>query len=247
MNTTTATIIQQRLRTLLLMLVAATAFIPVHAQLIYDWSREGDEVRDTVYLFQSWDGIMDLEADAMLINPLMLAYTPYDIEIRGDDKESKDLITNQSIAALVNDSIWLINSKYLQKHFKGDAKKLDDYVPLFYNDKVAFAVWIGYSTAKQILGGLLGDSEMFDNDPYTDPADYYYIDFDLMRVDKVDAKTLSSLLSDYPDLQMRYEGMKDYKEGYVIEDYFLQYIDRVTQDPTKPYILELINPAPPIE
>ena len=36
------------------------------------------------------------------------------------------------------DSIWLINSKYLKKNFKGDVKGLDGFIPVFFNDRVAF-------------------------------------------------------------------------------------------------------------
>ena len=45
---------------------------------------------------------------------------------------------------------------------------------------------------------------------------------------------------DYHDLQVRYEGMKDYKKPEIIEDYFYKYIDRVTGDFMKPYILDLV-------
>ena len=58
---------------------------------------------------------------------------------------------------------------------------------------------------------------------------------------KVNHSYLSELLEDYHDLQMRYEGMKDYKKQYIIEDYFFKYIDRATGDVMHPYILELVD------
>ncbi len=56
---------------------------------------------------------------------------------------------------------------------------------------------------------------------------------------RVTHEYLSELLEDYPDLQMRYEGMKDYKKREIIEDYFFKYIDRATEDIMRPYILDL--------
>jgi hypothetical protein len=52
---------------------------------------------------------------------------------------------------------------------------------------------------------------------------------------------LSELLSEYHDLQMRYEGMKDYKKREIIEDYFYKFIDRATEDIMRPYILDLVG------
>ena len=48
-------------------------------------------------------------------------------------------------------------------------------------------------------------------------------------------------MTDYHDLKVRYEGMKDYKKRYIIEDYFYKYIDRASQDFMRPYILDLVG------
>jgi len=228
-------------------LVALLMSLPAGAQTTQ--TAQTSVPSDTVYLFKSWENILDGYADAMLVDPQIVAYTPYDVEFFTDDEELQELIHKDVIAATLGDSIWLINSQWLKDNFKGDAKKLDDFVPLFFNEKVALAVYASYSASvgMQILGGLMGDSEMFDPDPDNNPADYYYIDFDMKRVDKVDHKTLSDLLNDYHDLKMRYEGMKNYKDRKVIQNYLMEYVDRVSQDPTKPDILELINPAGPIQ
>ena len=69
---------------------------------------------------------------------------------------------------------------------------------------------------------------------------FYYIDFLQKKVLRINHSALSGLLEDYHDLQMRYEGMKDYKKSYVIEDFFYRYIDRVAADPMRPYILDLV-------
>ena len=58
---------------------------------------------------------------------------------------------------------------------------------------------------------------------------------------RVNSDYLSELLEDYHDLQMRYEGMKDYKKDYIIEDYFFKYIDRASEDFMHPNILDLVE------
>jgi hypothetical protein len=75
----------------------------------------------------------------------------------------------------------------------------------------------------------------------TFPVDYYYIDFKNGRVRKVTHNYLSELLEDYHDLQMRFEGMKDYKKRYMVEEFFFRYIERVTDDVMQPYILDLVE------
>ena len=59
---------------------------------------------------------------------------------------------------------------------------------------------------------------------------------------KITPSSLSELLEDYHDLQMRYEGMKDYKKREIMLDYFFKYIERANQDVMKPYILDLFPP-----
>ena len=58
---------------------------------------------------------------------------------------------------------------------------------------------------------------------------------------RVTPEVLSRLLEDYHDLQMRYEGMKDYKKRPVIEDFFFQFVDRATEDLMRPFILDLTD------
>lgn len=43
-------------------------------------------------------------------------------------------------------------------------------------------------------------------------------------------------------LKMCFEGMRDYKNPEIIEDYFYRYIDRISQDDSRPRILDF-NPS----
>jgi hypothetical protein len=72
-------------------------------------------------------------------------------------------------------------------------------------------------------------------------VDYYYFDFKNRELRKVSSSVLSELLEDYHDLQMRYEGMKDYKKKYMIEEFFMKYVDRASQDFMRPYIVDLVE------
>ena len=54
-------------------------------------------------------------------------------------------------------------------------------------------------------------------------------------------KFLVKLLADYPDLKMRFEGLKDQKSQFVIMDFFLDYVERACDDPMRPLIIDLVE------
>lgn len=192
------------------------------------------EPHDTVYFYETWEQIMEQAPCAAIEDPWIDPITPYEVIIEVDDERLNNKIWDNAIAATLGDSIWLINSEYLKREFKGDAKRLNAFIPFFFNDKVAYAVYNGGFSVKDILFGMT-DGE------YDAGMDYYYIDFENRKVIKVTSSSLVDLLEDYHDLQMRYEGMKDYKKQPIIEDYFFKYIDRVTSDVMRPYILDLMG------
>ena len=192
------------------------------------------EVLDTVYFYQSWEQMMYFQPVAMLINPYIEAYTPFEVHIYSDDQQvNRHLAETGFIAVSLGDSIWLANSEYIKDNFNGDVGQFDGLVPLFYDEKTAFLTNPGKLSVKNILFGET------DEDDYN--VDYFYIDFQKRKVKRVTHKYLSQLLEDYHDLQMRYEGRKDYKKHEIIEDYFFKYIDRVSQDVLKPYLLDIVE------
>lgn len=199
-----------------------------------------DEQIDTVFLYGSWESIMYQEPTSLLLNPEIQIYTPYQVDIVTYDKEIDNHVYSDFIAATLGDSTWLINGEYLKKNFKGDTRHLDGFMPLFFNNKVAFAVFVGYDEPNSVTSVLFGSEYLSDED-YENNKNYYYIDFENELVRKVDHKVMSDLLKDYHHLQMRYEGMKDYKKKYIIEDYFYKFIEQATNDPMRPYILDIVN------
>ena len=185
---------------------------------------------DTVYFYETWEQMFMLEPDTMIVNPVIEDYSPYEIYLKTNDKKINKKIDKVYIAACLGDSLWVINNKYLRKNFKGDSKKLHGYIPLVFNEKMAYAI------NEEWFYASIGDIDFSVYDDY-----YYYIDFEHGKVRYIDHKALSGLLTDYPDLKMRFESMKDYKEMSIVKDYFLQYVDRVSDDVMRPEILDLVS------
>lgn len=134
--------------------------------------------------------------------------------------DNKDV--DKHIVASLDSTAWRINSKYLKKEFSGDGSLLRGFVPLSFNDRVAYAIYLPWD---DFAGGL----------------EYYYIDFQKRKVNKVTHKFLVKLLADYPDLKMRFEGLKDQKSQFVIMDFFLDYVERACDDPMRPLIIDLVE------
>lgn len=189
-----------------------------------------DMPHDTVYFYNSWERVLEQAPSAVSVDPYF-EMAPFEVYFETGDESFNERIIPQSVAATIGDSIWLVNSKYLKKNFKGDAGQLYNFVPLYFNDKVAFATYSGSFSVKDLFFGSSDEPQ----------ADYYYIDFANRKVRRVTPAVLSELLEDYHDLQMRYEGMKDYKKRYIIEDYFFKFVDRATSDVMRPFILDLVD------
>ena len=190
---------------------------------------------DTIYFYKTWEQMLYLQPSAYIVNPIIIAETPFEIYIETGYDEANQAIEKDYLALSQGDSLFLINSNYIKDFFKGDVKGLNGFIPLFFNDKVAYLTANGPLTVKDILFGNDRDGVT----PYTQA--FYYLDFVNRTVKHVTHSYLSELLTDYHDLKVRYEGMKDYKKQYVIEDYFYKYIDRATQDFMHPYILDLVS------
>ena len=205
---------------------------------------------DSLFVYNSWESIMDQWPDTVVINPEIAIWTPYDFEFEANDKETTRMLKKETVAVAIGDTTWLINTEWLRDNkFKGDCKKMDDYAPFFFNAKVAFIECVPTHTSlgMALLGSLLGDSNAFTADPWENPANFYWIDFENKRVDKIDHKKLSQLLDTYPDLRRRFEQMADYKERYMVNSYFIDFIKRVERDPGYPYLLDRLYPPQPLE
>ena len=193
---------------------------------------------DTVYFYDTWQQMLFQEPMGYIVNPPLAAISPYEIYFDSGDPELDELMEKEHLAMTLGDSIWLISSHALKKSFKGDVKNLNGYVPVFFNEKVAYLTANSLTLKDVLFGSYTQDGE------FSYKADFYYIDFINREVRKVTHSYLSELLEDYHNLQMRYEGMKDYKKQYIIEDYFYKFVDQATQDILRPYILDLVESDP---
>lgn len=191
---------------------------------------------DTIYFYSTWQEILDVQPVAMIVDPVCDAVSPYEIYIETGLDNVNEKIRKDYIALSQGDSLWLINGDYLKRNFGGDAKNINGFSPFFFDEKTAFVVSPRPLNVKDILLG----NDVDGMTSYGTP-EYYYIDFLNKRVERVTYTYLDKLLEDYRDLQMRYEGMKDYKKSYIIEDYFFKFVDRVSQDIMRPYILDLVD------
>ena len=216
------------LRNIMLMAVAMTAF---HAA-----ADDGFYLNDTVYFYETWEQMYS-DSPVFAVTPWIYSVTPYELYFETGNERFDETIEEKFIAATLGDSVWLVNSNYVKKYFKGDAKKLNGFVPLFFSDRVAFAVYAGINDKLGLKEVLFGDTDQ----DYSNAGNYYYFDFLNHKVLKVNPSVLSDLLEDYHDLQMRYEGMKDYKKRHIIEDYFYKYVDRANDDFMRPLILDLVR------
>lgn len=189
-----------------------------------------EEPHDTVCFYDSWENMFIMMPDTMIVDPMIDVCSPFEVYIETGDKKLDKKIKKGYMAATLGDTTWVINSYYVRKNFKGDSKNLHGYVPFFFNDKVAYAVVEEYSYAG------VGDID------YTVISTFnYYFDFDKRKVHRVDYKMLDALLADYPDLRMRYQAMKNNKRQSMTSDFFLDYVDRVTDDPSRPCIVEMMS------
>jgi len=198
-----------------------------------------EEPHDTLYFYKTWSQMLNQQPDAFLEDPYIELQSPFEIYISTTDYKADKAIKKDYLAATIGDSIWLINSEYIKKNFSGNVSKLSGYIPVFFNDKVAYLTFVGYGenlSFTQMMFGTLDDPV-----EYEEIVDLYYIDFFNRKVLKVTPVVLSGLLEPYHDLQMRYEGMKDYKKRSIIRDYFYKFVDRATQDVMRPFILDLVN------
>ena len=65
---------------------------------------------------------------------------------------------------------------------------------------------------------------------------HFVLDLDNKEVFLVDRNYLMFLLERYPDMKHRYEMMQDQNEFYMINQFFWDYVERLSQDPYAPVL-----------
>lgn len=202
---------------------------------------------DTLMVYNSWEAIFDLIPDTIVANPEVKVRSEYDFEFKATSRDAKavnKMLKNEAVAVCLGDTLWLINSDWLKRNFKGDCKHFSRYVPLYYTGKIAFVQFqrnnptVGGFLLNLLVDGVLGaDSGIGMGDGYNgETPKLYWIDFDNLRVREVNKNLLLELLEPYPDLLQRYTFRQYQDETYLINEFFLDYVNRLNRDPEVPYL-----------
>ncbi len=201
---------------------------------------------DTLNVYTSWTSMFNATPDTLLLNAGIRVRSPYDYEIKvaKKDKITKKMLKKSTVAVSIGDSIFLINSDWIKRSFDGDCSHFSRYVPLYFSAKIAFVQFqrnnptVGGALLNLFVDVLTGtDTGIGLGDGYNNKTPkLYLLDFGDKRVKEVNQKLLMQLLSPYSDLQRRYESMKNREETHIVNEFFLQLVDRLTQDPTVQYL-----------
>jgi len=207
---------------------------------------------DYATIFKSWGAILANEPDTILTKIHIEIESPYNINVKAldkKDKTTKKILDDEALAVAINDSVWFVNTHYLNAHYSGIALPyMKHYAPLYFNDKIAYTQYSNetdnaflYQLSIYVNKGI-GTVEAlkfltsygfnFDN------AYIFTINPKTKKVDAVNDSRMSQLLMPYLDIRKRYESMYYYTEPFVINYYFLEYVDRIANDDSVPYLLE---------
>ena len=184
------------------------------------------EPTDTLMVYNSWSAVAQGRCDVRLVDPYIYVETPWEVYFDGDRDDVNSMLYSDAVAVALGDSIWMINTERIKRHFDGNVSELAGYAPMLFNDK---AVMIEHARPT---------ASFWNDDTFNEP-ELYWVDFEQGQVFKLNDKTMSELLAPYHNLQMRYDGMKNRKKQDVIR-YFLElYLRRIDMDPEVPYLGEI--------
>lgn len=206
---------------------------------------------DYAAVYKSWNAILSSQPDTILSKIHIEIGSPFSIEIKAldkKDKETKNILNEEALAVSINDSVWFVNTSFLKKHYKGVALPyMRHYAPLYFNDKIAYLQYsndvdnaILYQLAAYVNNGMSTAAALQFLTSYGfnyENAYIFIINPNEKTVDAVNDSKMSALLSPYLDLRRRYESMSYYDEPFVINYFFMEYIDRISTDDTIPYML----------
>ncbi len=210
-------------------------------------SRKHDKGTDTLNVYNSWKSLYFTGPDTVAINPNIEVYSPFKFKFKPTEKDNKALkkmIEKQSAVVSIADSVWFVNSHYLKDNFVGTYNKyLEEYMPLYFNEKIMFFQFlpteISYLyTEVDDFEGLsyytgVGEEALYDTEYYGLVAvPHFLIDLDNKAVFLVDKELLLLLLEQYPDMKRRYEMMGDQDELYMVNQFFWDYVKRLSSDPS---------------
>ena len=208
--------------------------------------------QERLALYFDWHNISYNQPDTVVYDVGISVGSPYVITLKpfnGKDKKLKKILKEKTLAVSVNDSVWFVNTSYLKKHYSGVALPfMSHYAPLYFNDKIIYTQYTNdidnsflYQLSEYVNTGMGTVEALKFLTSYgfnLENAYIFTISPKTKTVDVVNDACMSKLLEPYLDLRRRYESMYFYAEPFVINYYFLEYIDRIADDPSVPYIDE---------
>lgn len=239
-------------------MIVATALLSSSAMAQFYSNRKHDEGTDTLWVYNNWQSLYYNGPDTMAVNPNIEINSPFNMKFKPTEKDNKILkkrIEKECLAVSVGDSVWLINSRYLRDSLQGQYNKIfENFVPLYFNEKIAFVQFLPteisyYPIEIDSFEGLyagVGRDGIYNAGDYGLVAiPHFIIDFSTRSLVLVDSTYLLHLLEQYPDMKRRYEMMQDQNEFYMINQFFWDYVDRLSRDPMFPSVFgELVDYMP---
>ncbi len=221
-----------------------------HAQYFSD--RKHEDGTDTLMVYNSWHSVFYDGRDTVAVNPNVEIYSPFQYKFKPTEKDRKPLskmIEKQSVAVAIGDSVWLVNSKWMKDSLQGGYNKyFHDYLPLFFSQKIAFFQYIPteidyLSFEIDTFEGLeyyvgVGRNSVLEYSSGVADVAHFVIDLVNKTVCLVDRDYLLFLLERYPDMKRRFEMMQGQNEFYLINEFFWDYVDRISSDPFAPDIVQ---------
>mgnify|MGYP007069841332 CR=1 FL=1 len=193
--------------------------------LTYALMARATDDQDSLYVYASLADVIEGVHSAVVVDPIIEAESPWEVYFGCDNPKIDKMITYEAVAVALGDSVWMLNTRYLNRYFRGSWGTISGYVPMLFNDKV---LMFEYATlTRDVFGNVM-------DDPANITPDLYWVDLEDKAVYYINNKTLSVLLERYHDLQMRYDGMKDRKKRRVINYFLNELIERMDNDPDVP-------------
>ncbi len=229
--------------------MAVVAMFSNIANAQYFSDRKHDEGSDTLWLYNSWDALFYDGPDTMAVNPNIEVFSPFNIKFKPTEKNNKELkkmLDKHTVVVSIGDSVWMINGRYLRDSLSGQYNKIfENYVPLYFNENIAFVQFIiteisylpfEIDSFEGLYAGV-GRYGIFEAGDYGYVAvPHFVIDFASKSLNLVDHNYLLYLLEQFPDMKRRYEMMQDQNEFYMINQFFWDYVERLSRDPMTPEI-----------
>ena len=138
---------------------------------------------------------------------------------------------------------------FLKDSLQGSYNKyFRDFLPLYFSEKIAFFQYLpteidyldteidNFENLQYYVG--VGRGSVLEYPSGVADVAHFVIDLENKTVFLVDKNYLLFLLERYPDMKRRFEMMQGQNEFYLINEFFWDYVDRISSDAYAPVIVQ---------